>query len=282
MSSSPILNLPAELYPLIIDYLVFPDTAHLRATSRFFASLIPTQSSGYLDLAAADDSIWAVRKWRLTCAYCARMRPASAFVEKQKTKSAHFRSCYDCYEWGSGTPGERIWFSDIPINLHRTRFNNEHRKLKLEVNRREKDICRWCHNVFNRWGSKPASRAVCIECYHETPSNSIILEEHRLWNDLQRMGRDAVPNWHGFDGTDLGVIRGDDGEWYFHFLWRDIDWGNGPLITEPWRWGERGVTVMKREEVEKLRSVVRQSPRTYGEPWTLASAIQLVEDQHNI
>ncbi|KAK7430479.1 hypothetical protein QQZ08_002998 [Neonectria magnoliae] len=269
MTPSPLSVLPPELHHLIIDHLAFPDTAHLRATCRFFASLIPTQSSHYVDLIAAEDSAWAVNQRRLTCVYCARMRRASAFTEKQKAHKPEYRSCYECVQ-GSLDPRDRDftrWSWSEPKNYHRTRFTDEHRK--LNVDHIETAICQWCHNYFKRWGKQNAGRGVCSGCFHDNAFELGIWENHRLRNDMKRMKTDVLPSLGGHDVEEWDDITDEVAfDW-----WRHLEWIEPPFVIPVWRGGERGVTVRKREEAEHLCFLVTLDPIPYNMPQAVANIL---------
>ncbi|KAH7165337.1 hypothetical protein EDB81DRAFT_779003, partial [Dactylonectria macrodidyma] len=266
MASSPISRLPLELHHIIIAYLTFPDVPSLRATSRSFASLIPAYSWDYTDLVAAEDSVWAERRRRLACVYCARMRRASAFTEKQKAGPAEFRACFDCQKqyylkqhWGY-EPHE------LPESQYRTRFNSE---LKIKVDRVERGICVWCHNSFNRWGKHKAGRGVCAECFHDNPKQSKIFEAHRLHGDLKRIKSDAVPTMGNLDGEHWGeILDTDENGWYYY-----CEWLEPPLVVPIWKGGERGVTVRKWEDASDLCFLVTVEPIPYCNPEAVAALI---------
>ncbi|KAH7145586.1 hypothetical protein B0J13DRAFT_666077 [Dactylonectria estremocensis] len=267
MASPPISRLPLELHHVIISYLTFPDAPSLRATSRFFASLIPAYSWDYTDLVAAEDSVWAERRRRLACVYCARMRRASAFTEKQKAGLAEFRACYKCqkqfYEkqhWGFES-------HELPESQYRTRFNDEERKIK--VDRVETGICIWCHNRFTRWGNRNANRGICTGCFHNNPRQSRICEAQRLHGDLKRIKSDAVPTMGNLDGEHWGeILDTDETAPYYSYEWL---WP--PLVIPIWKGGERGVTVRKREDAGDLCFLVTMEPIPYCSPEAVANLI---------
>ncbi|KPM35804.1 hypothetical protein AK830_g10786 [Neonectria ditissima] len=224
--SPPISRLPIELHHLIIDTLAFPDTAHLRATCRFLAALIPAQSSHYADLIAAEDSVWAVSRCRLTCVYCARMRRASAFTEKQKAEKPEYRSCYECQlkDLDSFDRQPTRWSWRAPKNHHRTRLTDEPRKLK--VDHVETEFCQWCHNVFKRWGRENAGRGVCSGCFHDNGFELGIWENHRLRNDMKRMKTNVVPSLAGHDVEEWDDLL----DAVYYEWWRYYEWIEPPFV----------------------------------------------------
>ncbi|KAH7124355.1 hypothetical protein EDB81DRAFT_812747 [Dactylonectria macrodidyma] len=274
MARLSIFSLPLELRLTIIDKLAFPDTANLRATCRSFASLIPAQSSHYLDLLAVEDSAWAVKRGCLTCVYCARMRPASAFTEQEKSKktarAVQFRCCYSCALAYDAT-GVVLRDRCTPVNHTRTRFSND--KTKVHVDHIERAICKWCHNSFNRWGSRYADREVCTRCFHDNPTELAVHESIRYNKDLIRMEHKYFQSRHGQrtlgvicnGDEDLTDIR-DDEDWLYNLEW---DWAP-PTVFPVWRGGGRGVVVRKQEEAKNLYFEV-QLPQL----WTAEYQVQL-------
>lgn len=124
---------PTELLTLIVENLQFPDTAHARATCHTLASLISEQPSHYLDLLAAEGSTWVIKRRRLTCVYCARMRPVRFFTDRQKIRKAEYRACVDCLEAQSGVyDGLTGWRCVVPRNPHRTRCDEWTRQLEVD------------------------------------------------------------------------------------------------------------------------------------------------------
>lgn len=243
---SPLLRLPLELHHQIISHLLFPETAHLRATSRHFSTLIPPQPSTYLDLAAADASLWATRRRRLTCAYCARMRPARHFTEREKAVRADKRACRECADAALGGKyyvrrAQGRW----PRRMARTRFT-EAREVVLggvaaAVDRVEVGVCRWCDNAFRRWGGRDATRDCCWECPEYLTSEEYGMEARRLYRDLERVEVGTL--WHEFDYFDLEDIRAGWDDWWdgWFFEWGDLD------VRQEWAEGHRGVNIRSRE-----------------------------------
>ncbi|KAF2135485.1 uncharacterized protein K452DRAFT_293176 [Aplosporella prunicola CBS 121167] len=235
--ASPLLRIPAELLFLIIADLDFPGLTHLRATCRTFASIIPPQYWDHEVLASADDSLWAVKHNRLTCAWCERMRPATLFTDKQKIRSASSRACIDCL-----LPPDYNCDYIVPKNAHRTCFSRE-RKPKMEE--RKNNICQYCHNVFPRWGCRDALRAVCCECFNEDweTTDKRIREILTVENCLKKIGPGFC---HGqgneYDSWDLEVLRSTDPDYLGYMAFGCCSYWLGDDEIPTWREEWRGVT----------------------------------------
>ncbi|KAB2579274.1 Cytochrome P450 3A12 [Lasiodiplodia theobromae] len=96
-----LLTLPPELLNLTLSHLRFPDSYHLRATCRLFASLIPAlppaEQPDWRLLLDAEKGRWARKRNRLTCVHCARLLPATRFTDKAKSwRNGEWRACDAC------------------------------------------------------------------------------------------------------------------------------------------------------------------------------------------
>ncbi|KAI5458982.1 hypothetical protein BGZ63DRAFT_406301 [Mariannaea sp. PMI_226] len=217
-------DLPSELLMVIITYLELPDIVHMQVTCRRFATLIPEQTLDLAGLVASEDSAWALKRRRLACIFCARLRRASAFTDKQKMKKPKSRCCIECQDayfqmnGGFGGRGD----DDYPLNRGRTRLRSEYRKLNIDG--LEKGICQSCHNCFDRWGCSNAGRGICKECFLDHNRESRMAEANRLAHDLRHIGQQGYGNWASdeFDGEDFDAIRDNrEFEWCYWYWW---DW----------------------------------------------------------
>lgn len=241
--ASPLFRIPTELLFLIIADLDFPGLTHLRATCRTFASIIPPQQWDYEVLASADDSLWAVKHNRLTCAWCERMRPATFFTDKQKIQTAGYRTCIDCL-----LPSDDVFYNldyAVPKNAHRTCFSRER---KLYVDERKNNICQYCHNAFPRWGCRDAMRAVCCGCFNEEwdATDKRIAEVLTVENSLKRIGPGLYCGQASeYSLQDLRTLR----SYYPDYLgWIASSYCSCCLPDDEipaWREGWRGVTITK-------------------------------------
>ncbi|GME57583.1 hypothetical protein B0T10DRAFT_497862 [Neofusicoccum parvum] len=240
----PLLRLPVELHHLIIARLVFPETTHLRATNRHFASLIPPQPSTYLDLAAADSGAWATRRRRLACAYCARMRPARRFADAQKERAAAERACRDCEESYRAAVRWPARWPYVPRETAPTRYTDDRRVVVggVGVDWVAVGVCKWCRNGFARWGGRTADRRVCREC-PERPWAEVTEETGRLFRDLERLEKGAWWSWEwdDFNWWDMEDLRCPMYDYWFEW---DMEYWDGRQV---WADEHRGVYIRARE-----------------------------------
>jgi protein-arginine kinase activator protein McsA len=244
-----LLRLPTELQLLLVSHLVFPDTAHLRATCSTFASLIPAQLSDYKTLLDAEDGAWARKRNRLTCVFCARMRPSTCFTDAQKAGRRDWRCCHDCAISYADGYTYRVYYdisSTLPRHAHRTNFSPVR---KPQVNGKEKAICKNCHNAFGQWGKLPADRGVCIGCAVENFEQEElgIMQLEGYMKDLNKAcGRDVL--WWPMEWSEMVVVRGE-------LTWEECglygcfcDYCTDEQELPRWRDGRRGVQVRARTE----------------------------------
>lgn len=79
MSTADLMTLPTELHEIIIGYLNFPSTAHLKCANHYFNNLV--KDIDYLEAEKSDyaklNDLWA-------CKECNSLLPSSKFSDKSK------------------------------------------------------------------------------------------------------------------------------------------------------------------------------------------------------
>lgn len=255
-----LLTLPPELLNLTLSYLHFPDSYHLRATCRLFASLIPglppASQPDWQLLLEAEKGQWARKRNRLACVHCARLLPATRFTDKAKSwRNGAWRACDECRACPESR-GARVlclgeWEGERRRKCGRMRGSGVR---EVVVGGVEKGVCGCCESAFERWGGRDArARSLCVGCSREQDEREHVgmREAEVVWKGV----------WIGGSGGGQGKVhleRWIDWDGYWQLEEARIEPGNNRwdgcycdyCFDEPftgWREVWKGLNIIKRE-----------------------------------